>query len=438
MCLDGAVTTAVPLGYPIHEHRLDNGLRVIVSPDHAVPFVAVNLWYDVGSRDEAPGRTGLAHLFEHVMFQGSEHVASGEHFNLLQASGATGNATTWFDRTNYFEAVPTGVLDLALWLEADRMANLLPALTQENLDTQREVVKEEKRQRYDNQPYGDTIDHLLALAFPPEHPYGHTVIGSMTDLDAASLADAHAFFTTWYAPANAVLTLAGDVTEQQGLAKARKYFNHLPCRAVPPRPQVTPLPPHDGVSRRVATAPVPADLLYAQWRTPARGSRVADAIDIAATVLGGSETSRLYGRLVRQDATCSGAGLSAIPLSWGNSLTLAFARLLDGAELAVVERALCDEVERFCDEGPTDAEMQRAQIQFEREWLGECAQLESRADLISGHATMFGDPARINRRIVEYTSVSAAEVRDAARAWLRPDLRATLEYRRGPMGPEQW
>ena len=223
MCLTGPVTTAVPLGYPIHEHTLENGLRVVVSPDHAVPFVAVNLWYDVGSRDEQPGRTGLAHLFEHVMFQGSENVASGEHFNTLQASGATGNATTWFDRTNYFEAVPTGVLDLALWLEADRMANLLPALTQENLDTQREVVKEEKRQRYDNAPYGDTIDHVLALAFPPEHPYGHTVIGSMADLDAASLDDTHAFFTRWYSPANAVLTLVGDVTAEDGLAKADSF-----------------------------------------------------------------------------------------------------------------------------------------------------------------------------------------------------------------------
>lgn len=438
LCLDGPVTTAVPLGYPLHEHTLDNGLRVIVSPDHAVPFVAVNLWYDVGSRDEQPGRTGLAHLFEHVMFQGSAHVASGEHFNRLQAAGATGNATTWFDRTNYFEAVPTGALDLALWLEADRMANLLPALTQENLDTQREVVKEEKRQRYDNAPYGDTIDHLLGLAFPAEHPYGHTVIGSMEDLDAASLADTHAFFTTWYAPTNAVLTLVGDVTAEDGLAKANTYFGHLPSRGVPARSRVSPLPPHEGVPRRTTTAPVPADLLYVQWRTPARGTRVADAIDIALTVLGGSETSRLYRRLVRDEAMSSGAGASAIPLAWGNSLALGYARALDGQDLATLEDALCDEVARFCSGGPTDAELQRAHIQFEREWLGECSRLESRADLFGAHATLYGDPGRVNRRITEYTSISAAEVRDAARAWLRPDQRAVLEYRRGPMGPEQW
>ena len=430
------MTTAVPLGYPIHTETLSNGLRVVVNPDHSVPFVAVNLWYDVGSRDEEPGRTGLAHLFEHVMFQGSEHVASGEHFNTLQASGATGNATTWFDRTNYFEAVPTGVLDLALWLEADRMANLLPALTQENLDTQREVVKEEKRQRYDNAPYGDTIDHLLALAFPPEHPYGHTVIGSMEDLDAASLTDTHRFFATWYSPSNAVLTLSGDVTATDGVAKARRFFGKLPSRPVRERAGATPLLPHAGTPRRVTSAPVPADMLYVQWRTPARGTREADAVDIALTVLGGSETSRLYKRLVRLDATCSGAGSSAIPLLLGNSLSLAYARALDGHDLTAIEAALCEEVARFCEEGPTEPELQRARAQFERQWLGECARLESRADLLSGYSTMFGDPGLVNLRIVDYSSVGADEVREAAVAWLDPDRRAVLEYRRGQLGGE--
>ena len=166
------------LGYPIVEHTLANGLRVISSPDHLAPSVAINIWYDVGSRDEEQGRTGFAHLFEHVMFQGSAHVASGQHIALLQAAGAVVNATTWFDRTNYFETLPTGGLDLALWLEADRMGTLLDALTQENLDTQREVVKEEKRQRYDNVPYGDVMELLNELTFPSDHPYGHTTIGS--------------------------------------------------------------------------------------------------------------------------------------------------------------------------------------------------------------------------------------------------------------------
>ncbi|MDO5533893.1 MAG: pitrilysin family protein [Propionibacteriaceae bacterium] len=428
------MTTAVPLGYPIHTETLPNGLRVIVNPDHAVPFVAVNLWYDVGSRDEQPGHTGLAHLFEHIMFQGSEHVASGEHFNTLQASGATGNATTWFDRTNYFEAVPTGVLDLALWLEADRMGNLLPALTQANLDNQREVVKEEKRQRYDNAPYGDAIAHLLTLAFPDGHPYRHPVIGSMDDLDAASLDDTHAFFTAWYSPSNAVLTLVGDVTAEEGLAKARTYFGRLPSRTVPPRRPVEPLPPHTGLPRQVVSNPVPADMVYAQWRTPARGTRAADAVDIALTILGGSETSRLYGRLVRNDNTCSGAGASSIPLVKGNSLALVFARATKGADLGAIEEAACTVLETFCHEGPTEDELQRAHIQFEREWLSECSRLEARADLLSGAATMFDDPHRVNTRIAEYTSITAQEVAEAARTWLAPDQRAVLEYRRGPLG----
>jgi zinc protease len=204
----GALTR---LGYPIVQHTLGNGLRVISSPDHIAPSVAINIWYDVGSRDEEEGRTGFAHLFEHVMFQGSAHVASGQHIALLQAAGAVVNATTWFDRTNYFETLPTGGLDLALWLEADRMGTLLDALTQQNLDNQREVVKEEKRQRYDNVPYGDVQELLDTLTFPPDHPYGHITIGSMEDLDAATLDDVHSFFRRHYLPNNAILSIVGDV-----------------------------------------------------------------------------------------------------------------------------------------------------------------------------------------------------------------------------------
>lgn len=429
VCLDGRVSI---VNYPLHETTLANGLRVVVSPDHAVPFVAVNLWYDVGSRDEVPGRTGLAHLFEHVMFQGSEHVASGEHFDRLQAAGATGNATTWFDRTNYFESVPTGVLDLALWLEADRMGHLLPTLTQANLDTQREVVKEEKRQRYDNAPYGDLVEHLITQAFPPEHPYGHTVIGSMTDLDAASLADAHAFFTTWYSPSNAVLTLVGDVEPADAVARVERYFGHLPRRAVPERTPPGPFPPHEGVPRLVTSADVPESALYAQWRTPPRGIPDHDAVDIALTVLGGSETSRLHRALVRDQGLSSGAGASAIPLVWGTSLGFAFARVREGAELAAVEAALVDEVTRLCDQGPTESEVRRAHVQFERAWLSQCARLDARADLFSAQATIHGDAGRVNRRIADYTALDAGAVTAAARTWLRPEQRAVLEYHRAP------
>ena len=229
------------IAYPIHTRSLPNGLRVVVSPDHSVPAVAVNLWYDVGSRNERPGERGWAHLFEHLMFSGSEHVASGEHLNALQAVGGIVNATTWFDRTNYFETVPTGALDLALWLEADRLASL--QVTQHNLDNQRDVVMEEKRQRYDNVPYGDVMLHLVQLTFPADHPYGHPTIGSMDDLAAATLDDAKAFFATHYAPSNAVLTLVGDIDPTDGIARANSFFGGLAASSRPVREVTAPLPP---------------------------------------------------------------------------------------------------------------------------------------------------------------------------------------------------
>ncbi len=425
----GRVTPPDELAYPLHDHTLANGLRVVVNPEHHAPVVAVNLWYGVGSRDEEPGRTGLAHLFEHVMFQGSANVASGEHFDRLQAAGATGNATTWFDRTNYFESVPTGALDLALWLEADRMGHLLAALTQTNLDTQREVVKEEKRQRYDNAPYGDTIERLLALAFPADHPYGHTVIGSMDDLDAATLADTHAFFTRWYSPANAVLTLSGDVAPEHGLALAQRYFGGLEARSHPARRDAAESLPTTGVPRDAATGRVPAAQLYLQWLTPARHHADADAVDLALAVLGGSETSRLYRHLVRESDLASAAGAGSLPLATGNSLSHVFARAHDGVELQQLEDAVLADVERLAQDGPTDSELHRAKVQFEREWLSEASRLESRADLISGFAMLDDAPGRLNRRVAEVAAVDAEAVSDAARRWLAPENRAALEYR---------
>jgi predicted Zn-dependent peptidase len=193
------------------DERLANGLRLIISVDRLAPVVAVNLWYDVGSKHEVEGKTGFAHLFEHVMFQGSRNVKKAEHMALVQAAGGTLNGSTWLDRTNYYETLPSHQAELALWLEADRMGTLLDALSQENLDNQREVVKNEKRWSYDNRPYGSWYEKLQGHLYPAEHPYHHTTIGSMADLDAASVEDVSAFFRTWYAPNNAVLTVVGDV-----------------------------------------------------------------------------------------------------------------------------------------------------------------------------------------------------------------------------------
>ena len=224
-------------GLTATEHRLDNGLRLVLSEDHLTPVAAVCLWYDVGSRHEVEGRTGLAHLFEHLMFQGSAQVKGNGHFELVQGAGGSLNGTTSFERTNYFETMPAHQLELALWLEADRMGSLLSALDQESLDNQRDVVKNERRQRYDNVPYGTAFERMTALVYPEGHPYHHTPIGSMADLDAATLEDARAFFRTNYAPNNAVLAVVGDIDPEQTLAWVEKYFGSIPSHdgKVPPR-----------------------------------------------------------------------------------------------------------------------------------------------------------------------------------------------------------
>jgi zinc protease len=422
------------LAYPIEQLTLDNGLRVISSPDHVTPSVAVNLWYDVGSRHEEPGHTGFAHLFEHVMFQGSAHVGSGQHIALMQAAGAAVNATTWFDRTNYFETLPTGGLDLALWLEADRLGSLLDALTQENLDNQREVVKEEKRQRYDNVPYGDVMERLVALTFPPEHPYGHTTIGSMDDLDAATLEDVRAFFSRYYLPNNAVLSIAGDVEPAEAFTKAATYFGPVPDGPLPDPPAATPMPPlgsdADPPPRAETAARVPAEAVYVSWRLPARNVPEFDALDLAFSTLGNGQSSRLHKSLIRGAELAESASATSMGLIGGNSFGFAFARARDGVSPERLEQALLDEVARLAEEGPTEIELHRAKAQYERHWLHELARIDSRADALGEHATLLGDPNTINTRLAEITAVDQGHIAAAMGRWFGAELSATLIYRK--------
>ncbi len=418
------------LDYPIHQTTLDNGLRVVVSPDHGVPSVAVNLWYDVGSRHEELGRTGFAHLFEHVMFQGSANVGSGQHIAIMQSAGAAVNATTWFDRTNYFETLPAGGLDLALWLEADRMATLKSALTQENLDNQREVVKEEKRQRYDNVPYGDVMPQLVELTFPAGHPYAHTTIGSMADLDAASLDDVGTFFGRYYLPNNAVLSLVGDVDADTAFAKADHYFGAIPRGAQPAAPDATPLPPITGLPRAETRADVPADAVYLTWRLPANADPAFDALDLAFTVLGQGQTSRLYQALVRHAEAAETAGASAMGLVGGTSFGFAYARARQGVAVERLEELIITEIDRLAADGPTEIELRRAKAQFERGWLSELSRVDSRADELSAHATLFDDPTMINARIADIDAVDAGQIATQLRTWFSADQRATLLYRK--------
>ena len=425
------MTSGAPtqLGYPIVQYTLANGLRVISSPDHLAPSVAVNIWYDVGSRDEEEGRTGFAHLFEHVMFQGSEHVASGQHIALLQAAGAVVNATTWFDRTNYFETLPTGGLDLALWLEADRMSTLLDALTQENLDNQREVVKEEKRQRYDNVPYGDVMELLNALTFPADHPYGHTTIGSMKDLDAATLEDIHAFFRLHYVPNNAVLSIVGDVEPDDAFERAETYFGQLTPGAPPTKPEAGPLGPLSGTPRTETSGKVPAPALYLSWRLPALGGRNFDAVDLAFSILGHGQTSRLHKQLIRRTEHAESAGASTMGLIGGNSFGFSYARARDGISPEQLEEETVELIDQLLTDGPTEDELRRAKAQFERHWLHELARVDSRADALGEYATLHGDPYLINSRIADITAIDKDEVQTAMREWFRPEQRAALIYR---------
>lgn len=421
----------MPLGYPVELRALDNGLRVAISPDHAVPAVSVNLWVEVGSRHERPGQTGLAHLFEHLMFEGSEHVAEGEYQQTLMDHGGRANATTWFDRTNYFATVPSGALELALWLEADRHGRLLPALTQASLDTQRDVVKEEKRQRYDNQPYGSALADLMAASFPAGHPYHHVPIGSMEDLDAATLEVVHEFYRQHYGPATSVLTLVGDVEVEHGFELAQRYFGELtgperPVRAAPPREAMAPLP---GLQRTTRHDPVPNDRLYLGFRMPRAGDPDLTSGAIALDALGGLTISRLHRVLVRELDLATGVSASCIGLVEGASLGFVGVDVCAGEDLTQVEEVVCAELARFGDEGPTDIEIEASRADTERSWLETLASPADRADLISRSIAVHGDPQYINSYVDRVRSVSPAQVRQAAQQWLQPEHRIVVEHR---------
>jgi zinc protease len=382
------------LHFEIERHTLANGLTVVLAPDPAVPVVAVNLWYGVGSRNERPGRTGFAHLFEHMMFQGSKHVPKNRHFELIERAGGSLNATTWFDRTNYFETLPSHQLELALWLESDRMGHFLEALTPETLANQQGVVLNERKERYENQPYGDWDERMLRMLWPPEHPYHHTVIGEAADIAAATLADVEAFFRTFYVPGNAVLTLAGDLEPKGAL--------------------------------EVVEADVPLPRVYLGSRIPPYGGPEFHAADLATSILGDGRASRLYRRLVRERGVARDAVSFAFPLVHGRTKMVSWITGYPGADPAELEAALLGEVEGLGD--VTEAEVARARALAETRLLRQLAQLATRADLLSMNQLLFGDAGRLNSEVERLRAVTASDVRRFAAEALRPDNRALLHY----------
>jgi predicted Zn-dependent peptidase len=411
------------------DERLPNGLRLIVQEDHLAPVVAVHVWYNVGSKHEVPGKTGFAHLFEHVMFQGSAHVGKAEHMALVQAAGGTLNGTTWLDRTNYFETLPSHQLELALWLEADRMGTLLDALSQENLDNQREVVKNEKRWSYDNRPYGSWQEKTFAHLYPGDHPYHHPTIGSMEDLDAASLEDVQEFFRTYYAPNNATIAVVGDCERAQVREWADRYFGGIPANpSIPPLPDMS-LPPLLGREiRETVEDRVPLTRLFIAYRAPAYGDPALDPLDLASQLLSGGKSSRLHKRLVREERLAQEVDCGSWGFVGGASVFLGIATVRPGVDPAAVEAAFHDELEKLASEAPSDDELARAKALIEADELGSLARVEERARRLAEYAGLFDDPGLINTLLPRYLAITPEQMRDAARAVFRPDNRVVLTY----------
>ncbi len=397
---------------------LPNGLTVVVHEDHKAPVVAVSVWYHIGSGDEPTGKTGFAHLFEHLMFSGSEN-RQGTYFGPFEKAGATDmNGTTWFDRTNYFETVPTTALDMALWMESDRMGHLLGAIGQKELDTQRGVVQNEKRQG-ENRPYGRVDQNILSNTYPANHPYQHDTIGSMADLNAASLADVKLWFNSNYGAANTTLVLAGDITVAQAREKAARYFGDIPAGPAVARQQawITPLTKS---TRGVQHDHVSQPRIIRTWVVPQLGSDAAIQLDLASTALGGGKTSRLYQRLVYQDKLVDdvSAGMGAFALASQFQIQ---ADVKKGVDPAKVEAVINAELKKFLADGPTQDELDRAKVANRASFirgLEKVGGFGGKAVILAEGQVYRGDPGAYKEDLARSNAATVASVKAAADKWL--------------------
>jgi zinc protease len=414
---------------PVETFHLDNGLFVTLSEDHTAPIVAVNLWYHVGSANEKTGRTGFAHLFEHMLFQGSAHVGSNEHFELIQRAGGTLNGSTWLERTNYFETVPSNELALVLWLEADRMGELLPAMTQEKLDTQRDVVKNERRWSVDNQPYGTMLEKLQELVFPRSHPFQHSLIGSMDDLSAASLDDIAEFFSTYYTPDNAVVSVAGDFDPSETRKLVSEYFGPIPRgRGKPPLAPMV-LPPVFGEHRRkVVHDNVSLSRIFMAFRSPVFGSDEYYAASIVAAALGLRRGSRLHRSLVRERQIAADASAFTFDLAKGTDLLVVDVTARPEISVAQLEEEVEAEIDRLYADGISDAEVRRAKSLIETDLIAALQSAGERADRLSMFATYFEEPELVNAQVDRYRAVSVDQVNAIVAARFGENNRANLIY----------
>lgn len=411
----------------IEQHQLANGLRIILSTNRSIPAVALSLWFGVGSADESPGQTGLAHLFEHLMFQGSQNVAKGEHFTLIQNVGGRANAATGIDRTFYYERLPSHQLELALWLEAERLAHLPDGLDQATLDNQRDVVRNERRWRIDNQPYGDAEERLNALLYPAAHPYAHDVIGSMADLAAATLDDVRGFFATYYAPRNAVLAIVGDIDASPTLQLIERHFGSIPPGpAIPPRTIPTPAARTTTGATQVE-ATVALARVYLTWPTPPLGHADWDAGEVVADLLGRGRASRLYASLVRTEAA-QAVNAWAYPLVDDPARLTIEATVRPAHDPKGMLAGALDEVRRLREQGPSEAELERVRRLRHTEHATAMERSQERADRIGMYASLLGTPERADDEVDRYEAVDAEAVRRFVQHHLDPDAAVRLTY----------
>jgi predicted Zn-dependent peptidase len=407
----------------IEDYKLSNGLRVVLNEDHSAPLVAINLWYHVGSKNERPGRTGFAHLFEHMLFSGSAHVGNNEHFRYVQSVGGVLNGSTFFDRTNYFETLPSNYLALGLWLEADRMGFFLPAINQEKLDIQREVVKEERRQRYDNVPYGTAFERLLRLAYPADYSYHWPTIGSMEDLEAASVDDVSEFFDVWYRPDNCTLTIVGDFHPDEAKRLVEQYFSEIqPGGSFPPFDlQRTPAG-HE--IRETFPSQVQLPRLYRLYHLPKMGEPDWIHADLLTTVLASDKASRLDRVLVHEKQIAQDVATYVLPTE-ATGILLLQATAREGVAIEAIETAIDEEVSKLSLGGISDDELTRAKNRAEVEFAHQLETFDARADLFGMMSTYFGDPSLINRWLDPYRTATPDDLAHVARKYLIPENRVT-------------
>ncbi|TAH46150.1 MAG: insulinase family protein [Gammaproteobacteria bacterium] len=416
--MGSAMATSDAIDIPFTRFTLANGLTAIVHEDHKAPVVAVSIWYHVGSADEPAGKTGFAHLFEHLMFNGSEH-RKGEFFEPFEQVGTTDqNGTTWFDRTNYFETVPTTALDMALWMESDRMGHLLGAIDQDALDTQRGVVQNEKREG-ENQPYGRVDENILANAFPANHPYHHDTIGSMADLDAASLADVKKWFHDYYGASNTTIVLAGDITPELAREKLEHYFGDIP--AGPPVPRQQPwVAPRETSTRGEQKDHVAQVRIVREWNVAQLGHADEPLLELAADALGGGKTSRLYQRLVYADKLVDSVSVQVQPFALASQFVLT-ADVKQGVDPKAVEKAIAEEWARFLKDGPSADELERSRMGSRAGFirgLEKVGGFSGKATVLAESQVYRGDPAayKIDLEIIQ--NATPEQVRDAAARWV--------------------